>query len=262
VSGAHRELDALALHAQFRADGFVSIPGFLADDEVRALREDMARVLRDVVPTMPAAEVYREHVADDGSLKQLQRLHVHDAEMRARLCAGPFARLAEILLGEPPSPQNLQFFDKAPGNNRPTPPHQDGAYFPIEPMNAVTIWLALEDVSAEQGCVRYVRGSHREGLRLHVRSSTLGFSREIVDYGPDDTAREQAFPCRAGTIIAHDARTVHRADGNASPDRHRRALGFIYYGASCVVDEDRRRSYQQRLDADLLREGRLKEQES
>lgn len=262
MAGTHAHLDAGTLAANFRADGFVSIEGFLDDAEVAGVRSEMDRIVRDVVPNMPAAEVYRESVDDATSLKQLQRLHEHDETMNRHIVTGPFARLAEVLLGERPAPQNVQYFNKVPGNNRATPPHQDGAYFPIEPMNAVTIWLALEDVAIEQGCVRYVRGSHREGLRRHERGSTLGFSREIVDYGPVDIARERCFPCRAGHVIAHDAMTIHRAAGNTSRTKSRRALGFIYYGASCVVDEHAHRAYQQRLDADLRRRGRLQDSEA
>lgn len=259
MTGVHARLDLQGLRASYREAGFVSIPDFLDEAEMATLRAEMQRVIDEVVSRMPASEVYREHRDDDASLKQLQRLHVHDASLAPYLASGPFADLAEILLGERPAPQNLQYFDKAPGNNRPTPPHQDGAYFPIEPMRAVTIWLALDDVAVEQGCVRYVRGSHRRGLRRHERGGTLGFSREIVDYGPEDAVREECFPCRAGHVIAHDARTIHRADGNSSRDRHRRALGFIYYAASCTVDQQAREQYQRRLDADLIARGRLRE---
>jgi phytanoyl-CoA hydroxylase len=249
-------MDAVALQASFASDGFVSIPGFLDAEELQAIRSDLERVVRDVVPRMPAEEVYHEDVDDPSSLKQLQRLHVHDPTFNAHLAKGPFARLAAVLLDEYSAPQNLQYFDKAPGTNRPTPAHQDGAYFPITPVNAVTIWLALENVGREQGCMRFARGSHLEGLRPHQRGGTLGFSRELVG---EEGGNEVAVPCEAGHVTAHHALTVHRADGNSSPDRHRRALGFIYYGASCVIDEDARAGYQARLDEELRAAGRLGE---
>lgn len=257
MTGAHARLDADTLKAHFRSSGFVSIEGFLDPEELSTLRRELTRVIAHVVPDIPQEDVYRENLADSVSLKQIQRLHVHDPTLRNWLLDGPFAQLAAVLLEDEPAAQNLQYFDKAPGANQATPPHQDGAYFPIKPMNAVTLWLALEDVGLEQGCVHYVVGSHLGGLRPHARSHTLGFSRELAEYGAKDASREQAFPCAAGHVIAHHPLTVHRANGNASPNHHRRALGFIYYGAACAIDQGARDGYQQQLDADLHRSGRL-----
>ena len=67
----------------------------------------------------------------------------------------------------------------SPGANRPTPQIHEGAQFPIELLNTVTIWLSLEDVGQNQGCVRSVACLRREGLRPRTSSGTLGF----IDYG-------------------------------------------------------------------------------
>ena len=166
-------------------------------------------------PACPGKRCTSRTLRDPGSLKQLQRLQVHDQRLGEYLISGPFARLAEILLGEPPDPQNLQYFNKAPGVNRATPAHQDGAYFPIEPMNAVTIWLALEDIGPAQGCLRYLRGSHRDGLRPHRRSCTLGFSRELIGDASKNVEREVAFPCAAGHVMG-----APRADGAPGGRQH------------------------------------------
>lgn len=245
------------LQAPFERDGFVSLPGFFDDEELERVRSELARFRRDVVPTMPVAEVYFEDKHDPTSVKQLQQLGRHDAFFDALGREGKLPRLAEALLGEPGELRNVQFFDKPAGLGRPTPPHQDGAYFPIQPKHAVTMWLALEDVGEEQGCVRYVRGSHRQGLREHTRSSTLGFSQHIADYDADSRTREVAFPCRAGHLLAHHSLTIHRAAGNRSPDSSRQALGFIYYAARCVVDDERAAAYQARLAAELGAAGQI-----
>lgn len=50
---------------------------------------------------------------------------------------------------------------KPPRIGKGTPPHQDGYYFMLEPNEAVTMWMALEDVNEENGCVRYVKESHK-----------------------------------------------------------------------------------------------------
>lgn len=128
----------------------------------------MARFIDKVVPTMPPERVFYEDKGDRSTLKQLQQLGTHDPWFREQFEAGPFRRLAEQLLGGPVVPKNLQYFNKPPGVGKPTPPHQDGYYFKIEPCEALTMWLALEPVDEETGCVRYLPGSHRAGMRPHA----------------------------------------------------------------------------------------------
>lgn len=155
-------------------------------------------------------------------------------------------------------PRNMQYFNKPPGIGQPTPPHQDGYYFMLEPCEAVTMWFALDDVDEENGCVRYVRGSHRRGMREHARTQTLGFSQGIVDY-PTDTDRECeiTFPAKPGDLLVHDAMTIHRADGNRSATRSRRALGFIYYSERAREDADAHAAYQRNLAEDMKAVGKI-----
>jgi phytanoyl-CoA hydroxylase len=239
----------------FQQDGFFVIENFISKEEVAELHAELLRVRNEVVPGMPASEVYYDQKEDENSLKQLQQLHLHDAYFKALMNDSPFKKIAEHLLGEPVEGKNLQYFNKRPAVSRPTPPHQDGHYFMIEPMQAITLWLALDPVDEENGCVRYLRHSHRHGLRPHARTGTLGFSQGIVDYGTEsDLANELPFCCTPGTLIGHHALTVHRADQNTSQDRDRRALGFIYYGASARVDEVAHARYQANLTHELQAE--------
>ena len=103
------------------------------------------------------------------------------------LFRSPFRELAELLLDGPVVPKDLQYFNKPPGIGKPTPAHQDGYYFMLDPCEALTIWVALDHVDDENGCVRYVTGSHKRGMRPHCRTQTLGFSQGITDYGELDT---------------------------------------------------------------------------
>ncbi|MGH2645665.1 MAG: phytanoyl-CoA dioxygenase family protein, partial [Chitinophagaceae bacterium] len=113
----------------------------------------------------------------------------------------------------------------------------------LTPPKAVTMWLALEKTDTENGCVRYIRGSHLEGIRPHGRTNTLGFSQGITDFGEKDLAKEVALPSKPGDLLAHHSLTIHRADENRSSTRSRRALGFIYFAASCQEDIEAKEAY-------------------
>jgi phytanoyl-CoA hydroxylase len=103
-----------------------------------------------------------------------------------------------------------------------------------------------------------VRGSHRRGLREHARTQTLGFSQGIVDYPTkDDLANEVPFPAQAGDLLVHHALTIHRANGNRSPSRSRRALGFIYYSERAREDSQAHKIYQGKLAEEMKVRGRI-----
>ena len=125
-----------------------------------------------------------------------------------------------------------------------------------EPNEALMMWLALDVVDEKNGCVRYVPGSHRAGVRPHARTGVLGFSQGITDFGPADLQKEVAFPARPGDLLVHHALTIHRADGNNS-DRTRKALGFIYYAARPREDTERQNTYAKNLKAELVQQGKL-----
>ena len=216
--------------------GFVIVRQLLKHTDFAELRENLDRYVRDVVPTLPDADAFYQDRSRPETLKQLQRMGV-DAYFRDYLQHAAWMRLAEALVGEPVTADQPEWFNKPPGTNHVTPPHQDNYYFCLAPSNVVTIWMAVDDVDAENGCLRYVAGSHRRGFRAHAKSRILGFSQGIIDYTPDDFTREVAIPLQPGDVVAHHGMTIHRADANMSATRHRRSFAIVFKGESCQRDE-------------------------
>ncbi len=237
----------------FDADGYVAIRPFFDAAKMAEINRELDRFLRDCVPQMSETEVYYEDKSDRTSVKQMMYLEKYDGYFKRLLESSEVHALAEEVLGEPAIAQNMEYFNKPPGIGKQTPPHQDGYYFKVAPPQAVTGWLALEPVDDENGCLNYVRGSHRfEGWRPHGRSQILGFSQGVSDFGtPHDVANTVAMPGEAGMLLMHHCKTVHWASPNRSPTRSRRALGFVFYGASAKPDEEAKRAYQAKLDAEL-----------
>ena len=60
-----------------------------------------------------------------------------------------------------------QLFVKEPGTAAPTPWHNDTSYWHLAGDQIISIWVALDPVSADAG-LAYVRGSHAWGLRHRV----------------------------------------------------------------------------------------------
>lgn len=244
--------DKQKLIATFREDGFVLIPGFLKEDEVVEIHDHLEKLIRDKVPHMPVEHVFYEDKNDLSSLKQLQTLFTYDPFFYDMMFKSRFEELASILLQDEVVPRNMQYFNKPPQKGKPTPPHQDGYYFMLDPNEAVTMWLGLEEVDPENGCVRYVKGSHIKGIRPHSKTQTLGFSQGISNFGTDDdTLNEVFFATKASDLLAHHSLTIHRADANNSEHRSRKALGLIYYAASAKENTEAKKRYQEKLAEEI-----------
>lgn len=241
-----KNIDLAAIKKDYDREGYIFIKSFLTSDEVDDINRELKTFIQDEVPSMPANFVFYEDKSDESTLKQLQDIQHYSSYFEKILKGSQFEKVASALLEDKVIGKNLEYFNKPPRIGKPTPPHQDAYYFMLNPPVAITMWLALEDADEENGCVRYIKGSHLTGMRTHGRTKTLGFSQGIIDYGEADFARETAFPAQAGDLLIHHAMTIHRADGNES-SRSRRALGFIYFGESAREDLEAKKAYQQRL---------------
>jgi phytanoyl-CoA hydroxylase len=242
---------------EFDKDGFVALRQFGHGEELADLMANVDRFIRDVVPNMPLEQVYYEDKNNRATLKQIQLMGDYDPYFRDLFVASRFREVAEQLLDGPVVPKNLQYFNKPPGIGQPTPPHQDGYYFMLDPCEAVTMWFALDQVDEENGCVRYISGSHHRGMRQHARTETLGFSQGITDFSAVNREQEVAMPAQPGDLLVHHAMTIHRADGNHSQDRSRRALGFVYYSQRAKEDASTLQAYQRKLDEEMASAGRI-----
>lgn len=258
LNGQQWQDESQQVLASFEHDGYVALAGFLSSKEVAELQTTVENFIAHKVKNLPREQVFYEDLARPDTLKQIQQLFAHDDFFHKLMFGGKVEQLAELLLKGPVVGNNMQYFNKPPEIGKATPPHQDGYYFMLRPCEAVTMWLALDEVDEENGCVRYVRGSHRRGMRPHGRTHTLGFSQGVTDYGtPEDLAEEVAFPAQPGDLLVHNAMTIHRADGNRSPTRTRRALGFIFYSERAQMDEEAHAAYQKRLAEEMKEAGKI-----
>jgi phytanoyl-CoA hydroxylase len=241
-------VDVTAARAAFARQGFVVIPGFLDDSELAELCGQLGRYIGDVVPNLPETHAFYHDRDRPETLKQMQHMQ-GDSFFREYTCRAKWRELAQALLGEPATCEAPEWFNKPPGVDHPTPPHQDNYYFNLHPPSVVTLWLALDPVDEENGCLRYVVGSHLAGFRPHARSRVLGFSQGITDFGPDDAAREVQVHLAPGDLTAHHGMTIHRADPNRSLVRNRRAFAMVFKGQSCRRDEEAFARYQSAMRA-------------
>ena len=240
----------------FRRYGFCVFPQYFTPPRLAEIEANLRRYIREVVPVLDIAGAMYEDVSDPNSLFRLEKMEQNDEFFHDLQTDPQLAELAGKLLHDAVVPHGMQMFAKAPRIGAPTPPHQDGFYFMLEPNNALTFWLAIDRADDENGCVRYIAGSHRDGLRPHATSQSFGFSLGVANFGAADSDRERAVILDPGDMIAHHGLTIHRTDENTT-ERPRRALGIVFYGAASVVDDEAARAHARAVHAEWKSTGRL-----
>lgn len=240
------QLDHSALKRDFEDHGFVVVRQFLAADQLDSLRSELERYISDIVPGLPREDAFYVDRSRPETLKQLQKMD-QDPFFEEYTRHPRWVELAEAVLGETAISMAPEWFNKPPGTRHPTPPHQDNFYLCYEPPQVVTLWLALDEVDQENGCLRYLAGSHTRPLRPHQQTNVIGFSQGITDYNDKERSRETSIELSPGDVVAHHGTLIHRAEPNLSEDRQRRAFAMVFRAARCGKNQDRLAMYQSQL---------------
>ena len=132
---------------------------------------------------------------------------------------------------------NSSFFAKPPIDGHATPWHQDGQYWPIRPLATCTVWLAVDDSTPENGCLKFIKGSHiDQKLKSHNEnnSKNLTLNQELANEEFDETEAVNLVLDR-GQISLHDVYLVHGSEANNSP-KARRAITMRFMPTTSIFD--------------------------
>jgi ectoine hydroxylase-related dioxygenase (phytanoyl-CoA dioxygenase family) len=108
---------------------------------------------------------------------------------------------------------------KPAGTGRPVLWHQDAGYWPLDPMVAVTLWLAVDPSTPENGCLRVVPGSHRDGV--HERRERADVVSVFGDESAVEVDEESAVDVvlQPGDVEIHHPALLHSSGPNLSSMR-------------------------------------------
>lgn len=106
-------------------------------------------------------------------------------------------------------------------------PHQDSAYWPIEPPALVTVSIALNDATTENGCFKVIPRSHTWGLKdwgliAQAQDTESAFGQDLKE------ADQLEVPLKAGSALFFHSLMVHGSGPNRSPHPRNTAL-YAYF---------------------------------
>ena len=133
--------------------------------------------------------------------------------------------LVEPLIGPDIALFSSHFICKPRGNGKRVPWHEDSAYWKgmIDPMEVVTIWLAIDPSTRGNGCMKVIPRTHASGAKGYsdyenVDVSKSVFATEIVKAQRDES-QAVYLELAPGQCSLHDARIMHSSEANTSDIR-------------------------------------------
>ncbi len=230
----------------------------LSDSDVDFYRDNGYLVVEDLIDAATIARLLNEGTAvcrgdrgpiegmqptlpDDDDEAVLRRYvtctHVHKASPALTEFIAD-ERLADVvvrLVGPNVKGFASQFFIKhagMPGNAW----HQDENFVPTRDRSLCTAWIALDEATEENGCLRMIPGSHASGVLYPMRphnSAELDRAEECYDFPGLESAVPIAL--RPGSAVFFSGYILHSSTTNRRPDGFRRALLYQYARAETPI---------------------------
>ena len=132
--------------------------------------------------------------------------------------------MAEVM-GDDVMLLGTHFFCKYPGRDgeaKFVAWHQDVTFWGLEPPEAHTAWIAIDDADRENGCMQAVAGAHVNGITPHGTSAQSGNLLSVNQEIPDeyiDKSRVRHLKLEAGQISIHHGKVYHCSNPNVSARR-------------------------------------------
>lgn len=222
--------------SSYERDGAIALTSVIDPAAVETMRQTIERMLDD------------EKKAGERGYFDRKRQWERYAEFRDLCTRSALPGIAAKLMRS--SKVNLlydQVFVKEPGANTPTPWHNDMPYWPIRGGQVVTLWVAFDPVTLENGGVEFVRGSHKWNARYRTFGYKDGKATPTDEHAtdeagyvdmPDFNAERDKYDIiswnlKPGDALAFDAMVLHGAGSNTRSDVRRRAYAIRFASDEC-----------------------------
>lgn len=221
----------------FRENGFLNYGArVLSDDELNDLRQALDRVMKGESEAQPERIANISAGQSSGNVVT-QVVNIWEAEpaFRRHLSHPAIVGMVAQLMGGVDTVRvwHDQVQVKPARVGGPTTWHQDHPYWPvIQPADLVSAWVALEDATLENGCMRMVRRSHKWGPykgdgTVGSDETTWGPAYDPSQVPEGESVEVVPVPVKAGSVVFHHCLTWHGAPPNPT-DQPRPAIAVHY----------------------------------
>ena len=143
-----------------------------------------------------------------------------------------------------------ELFAKPAQKGLPSPIHQDNFYWCVKGGNALTVWIALDDVTSANGGIQYYNESQKLGVVKHEPSYAKGSSQKVSNLEKYNNFKKVCPRLRAGDALFHHSEIMHGSSSNNSGKR-RRGLTFQFKDFYATYDVKLKKKYLKSLNKQI-----------
>lgn len=199
----------------FREQGYVLFEGALSQNELSTLR----RVCDELLDEPAEDGGGNTHKIGLGKKRRfLRHRHADYPDLEDFVTGRTIGRITTACDIQNAMLFNEQFVVKGASEGASFAWHQDGAYVGFDHTPYLTIWIALDDATIDNGCVFILPRNidQKPDLDPHEWQDD---SNELNGYFGQDPGIP--VECAAGTIVAFSSLTLHRSGENITPSQRR-----------------------------------------
>jgi phytanoyl-CoA hydroxylase len=145
-------------------------------------------------------------------------LLVADPFMHRLVCDPRLVDIAAQFLGDDVAMFAAHYIAKKPRIGQAVQWHQDGSYWPLEPMEVATLWVAATDSTVGNGCMRVLPSTQNNRLLKRSEMIDLDEEKYVLGIGirPEDIDDSQAVDLElaAGDVSIHNPTIIHGSNAN------------------------------------------------
>ena len=219
----------------YQNNGFIVIEDFLSPEELEHWRKAVTTAVKEragiKIPGKDIKTGEADGINEDADyfakvFDQLLNLWQTNEQVKKLMLDQRIGKMAAQLAGvDGIRIWHDQALIKRPWAN-PTTWHLDTPFWSFSDRNAISIWIALDDATLENGCLFFIPGSH---TKTSFNKITIGRNMDgIFDVYPElRNSMPVAAAMKAGSCSFHNGLTVHGANANMTSG-FRRAMTCSY----------------------------------
>ena len=230
--------------ASYRNNGFLVVEDFLSPDELEhwrkstqtAVDERLSLPQTDLLPNLAVTTTLSNQADPESYYAQIFTQCLKLADTNADVHDFIYdPRLGKVIASLAGVDGIRLWHDQAlfkPPHGNPTGWHLDNPRWSFYSRDSLSIWVALDDATYQNGCMYYVPGTHKTA-RYEDAALGKNLSDLFKSYPEWRAIDPVACPAKAGTAIFHNGLTAHAAGANMT-NKPRRAMtcAFMPDGAT------------------------------
>jgi phytanoyl-CoA hydroxylase len=197
----------------------ITLGPVLHDEELQEARGEVERYMSRVVPKLPegVCEKLVRFESDGTTIRSCYSMHVVDDFFASFANREEFKDVIRKIAGWEPEVYCVETFNKSGRVGASVPMHQEVAFHLPDMTERAHIWFALDEVSAENGPVRFWLGSQQHGLLPHEPDSN-GYLTCDPEAATERARKIHTSIVPAGWATMHDGLIAHDSLPNLSAD--------------------------------------------